>query len=239
MVNVGGYISEIDAANLKQSSFGELRKHLEDACRGINEEVAVQLNDDDEETKARLNEIQTLLGTLHKEVLAANGDLAPKMLTERLMALMGLFDALPADVRFKTTTIAFETASVFANASARSFADAQAIVDDYEKSSTGRNSHLKEYIRIAKEFGLRFPTLMGYRIKTEGDRQGVWIYVVDPPPNSPKDAPDVLKVLQPKVEEFLQWELLKNGDNFEYRLTAMTHRESRMISCEIIGDLLR
>jgi len=215
---------------MRKDSLSELMKQLAEASKGVDKIISV---DDDDEARGKLVEIQELLGKLKNEVLAASDDLNTKALTRRTAVLIGLFDKLNRDIRFKTTTILAETASVLANFSARSLDDAQEIIDDISVASTSKNSLTQEYKRIASEFGERIPTFLGHRIKTRGTQQGVYVFIENPPPNKSKKVKNVLNALVPRLKEFLKWELQKNGLNFEYEIYPLDEGTDKAIACEI------
>ena len=229
------YITLDSAVRLRKDSLVELKKQLAAASKGVDKIIAVDLADVDDETKGKLVEIQEHLDGVKNEVLAANDDLNTKALIKRTAALVGLFDKLDRDIRFKTTTILAETASVLANSSARSLYDAQEIIDNIDTAFTWKDS-TQEYKRIAKEFGKRFPSFLGYRIKTRGTQQGVYVFLENPPPNKSKKVKNVLDALVPKLKEFLEWELQKNGENFEYEIYPLDEGKDKAIACEIESE---
>ncbi len=180
------------------------------------------------------NLYQTVINKIYLEIENRN-DLKTRKLIGYMNEIITLLKTIDARDSLVENIIMIESSLILVNSSIRWVKEAQSIIKDRKKASN-MSSEIVEFKRIANKFLRHFPMFLGYQIKTEGDRQGVWIYIEKPPKITPKGVPPVHKTLQSEITKLLKWELQKSGEDFSVSVTSLKQGSDRIISCEIDSE---
>lgn len=226
------YVS--DAKKLREIELATLDKRIKKANKWLQKTLSSPQIKEDDKTKTILIHIQELHQTVKYEIqseIENSNDLKTRKLIGYMNEIIALLKTIDAQDGLVENILMIESSLILVNSSIRWVKEAQSIIKDRNKA-TNMASELKEFRRIANTFLRHFPMFLGYRIKTEGDRQGVWIYIEKQPKIIPKGVPPILKTLESEITKLLKWELQKSGENFSVIVTSLKQGSNRMISCE-------
>jgi hypothetical protein len=142
---------------------------------------------------------------------------------------------LNADVGLRGIVAAADTMALRAYARCLLMADAEAIVEDPDRAlSSGPGWTFDgERERLAREFRIRFPRFLGYRVETPTTFLGFDVNLTDGPPEGQAANASPLDALVPELEAFLKWELRKIGLSVKVELVKIDTKQRKTLRCGV------